>query len=335
MKLRWGICGAGKISNDFCSALKTLPDTEHEIVAIAARSVDRAKEFGDKFGARKAYGSYDELAADSEIDIAYVGVIHTRHIPLTKQMLSAGKHVLCEKPLCFSLKQAQEIIQLAKDKNKLLMEATWSRAFPIYRKIREEIDSGSLGDIQLVTASFCLPIIHVERLKNIDLGGGSLLDIGMYTVQFANWVFKNEKPVSIKAVATLSENGVDEDGCIIMSYKNGAKASLTYTAKCLAINGAYVFGNKGSIQIKDNFWCPTEATLPSGKATNDVPQGPSPYFFVNSGGLSYQADLIRKSIMAGKIECPVMTFADTEMMYYIMDEVRQQIGLKYEEASWT
>ncbi|KAK3105634.1 hypothetical protein FSP39_002367 [Pinctada imbricata] len=173
-------------------------------------------------------------------------------------MLEAGKHVLCEKPLCVNTEQVKEVFRVAKENNRFFMEAVWSRAFPIYKKIRDEIRSGNIGDVQLVTAAFCFPICEHPIWKDYN-GFGTLPLIGIYTVQFANWIFENKKPSSVTAVGTL-----------------GQKAS-------------------------DYFWCPTVVLLPSGKMTCPLePDDPSAYVYLNSMGLRYEAEEVRKCIMEGE-----------------------------------
>ncbi|KAK3106580.1 hypothetical protein FSP39_023009, partial [Pinctada imbricata] len=181
-----------------------------------------------------------------------------------------------------------------------LLQAVWSRAFPIYKKIRDEIRSGNIGDVQLVTAAFCFPSCEHPIWKDYN-GFGTLPLIGIYTIQFANWIFDNKKPSSVTAVGTLGQKGEDEDGCIILSYDNGAKASLSYSGKCQNLNCAVVYGTKGCIQLPDYFWCPTEVLLPSGKMTCPLePDDPSAYVYPNSMGLRYEADEVRKCIMEGE-----------------------------------
>ncbi|KAK3106519.1 hypothetical protein FSP39_021638 [Pinctada imbricata] len=213
-------------------------------------------------------------------------------------MLVAGKHVLCEKPLCVNTEQVKEVFRVAKENNRFFMEAVWSRAFPIYKNIRDEIRSGNIGDVLLVTAAFCFPSCEHPIWKDYN-GFGTLPLIGIYTVQFANWIFENTKPSSVTAVGTLGQK--DEDGCIILSYDNGAKASLSYSGKCQILNGAVVYGTKGCIHLPDYFWCPTEVLLPSGKMTCPLePEDPSAYVYPNSMGLRYEADEVRKCIMEGE-----------------------------------
>ncbi|KAK3105865.1 hypothetical protein FSP39_007302 [Pinctada imbricata] len=308
MKLRWGICGAGRVSSDFCHALLTLPSDEHELTSIASKSEERAKEFADKFNIKHWYGSYEELAKDYDIDIIYIGTWHTSHVALSKLMLNAGKHVLCEKPMCLNIDQVKEVFLLAEEKKKFFAEGIWSRYFPIYDKVREEIKSGSIGDVQLVTATFSFSLDSSKwRLEN---GDGMLLGLGLYTIQFANWIFNNEKPTSIIAVGSLRNQGVDEDGCVVLTYKRGAKASFSYSLKCKGVNPATIYGSKGCIHIPDFFWCPVETTFPSGTVKSPLtPDDPTAYNYPNSMGFRYEAKQIRQYIMQGSCESVIIYFA--------------------------
>ncbi|XP_061194134.1 trans-1,2-dihydrobenzene-1,2-diol dehydrogenase-like [Saccostrea echinata] len=330
MVLRWGICGAGLISSDFVSALMAPPSDAHQVVCIGASSQQRAQSFADKFGIKTAYGSYEEVAKDPNVDVVYIGVIHIYHVALSKQMLKAGKNVLCEKPVGASLAQILEVQQVAKECKKFFMEAVWSRCNPIYRKIKEEVRAGNLGEIKHVQAQFFVPIDKVDRVAKPELGGGALHDIGLYTVQLATMIFNNEKPVKITADSTLSDQGVDEDGCITLTYKNGGRAVLLYSTMFQGgkNNTATIYGTKGTIEIGESFWTPLEATFPSGKMTIETPSGPVPYTFINSGGLRYEADCVKECLEAGKLECNEVSFADSQAIYQIVDEVVKQTGMK-------
>lgn len=165
MALKWGIASAGKISHDFVTAIGTLSPAEHKVVAVAARDLNRAKEFADLHEIRHAYGSYLELANDSGIEVVYVGTLNPQHYDVATLMLQHGKHVLCEKPLCMNAKQSQKLIDLAKEKNLFLMEAIWSRFFPSYVYIRNRIKSGDLGEITKVKVDFGFELAEVDRLS--------------------------------------------------------------------------------------------------------------------------------------------------------------------------
>lgn len=164
MALRWGIISAGAISHDFTTALSTLPKSDHKIIAVAARNLQNAKDFAKLHEIPTAYGSYKQLAESSDIDIAYIGVLHPMHYDISKLMLENGKHVLCEKPMCMNAKQARKLIEISHAKKLFLMEAIWSRFFPSYQYVRKQINDGVLGDIKEVHAEFGYDHSNNERL---------------------------------------------------------------------------------------------------------------------------------------------------------------------------
>ncbi|CAG2060983.1 unnamed protein product, partial [Timema podura] len=165
MATRWGIASAGKISHDFVIALSILPHTEHVVVAVAARQLNRAKDFATLHNIKAAYGSYEELAKDPNVDVVYVGAIHPQHVQITSLMLSSGKPCLVEKPLTMNLKETKQLINLARNKKLFLMEAIWSRFFPVYQLLRDELKAGTLGDVLQVNVNFGIPIENVDRIK--------------------------------------------------------------------------------------------------------------------------------------------------------------------------
>ncbi|KAJ8247939.1 hypothetical protein GJAV_G00252320 [Gymnothorax javanicus] len=209
MATRWGICGAGKISHDFAVAMKTLPAGDHKIVAVAARTLHNAEEFAKRHGIPKAYGSYEELAKDPEIDIVYVGILHTQHLPAGQLFLRAQKNVLCEKPFAMNSREVKQLIASARDNNVFLMEAIWSRFFPVYKELCRSLAEGAVGEVKIVMAYLGAPLLHIPRLVEKELGGGALLDIGVYCLQFALMVFKGERPESVHATGVHLETGMN------------------------------------------------------------------------------------------------------------------------------
>ncbi|KAL8176819.1 UNVERIFIED_CONTAM: hypothetical protein K2H54_039002 [Gekko kuhli] len=204
---RWGICSAGKISHDFLVVLKTLPPEDHKVVAIASRELSRAQKYAQTHNIPNAYGSYAELAQDPDVDVVYVGVIHPYHLPSTLLFIQAGKNVLCEKPLGMNSAEVKVMVRAAREKGVFLMEALWSRFFPASEKLCSLLRQGAIGDVMVVHGQFGFPLLTVPRFSEKVQGGGGLLAIGVYCVQFACMVFSGEKPESIVASGFLHDTG--------------------------------------------------------------------------------------------------------------------------------
>eukprot|EP00057_Strongylocentrotus_purpuratus_P023152 XP_011677626.1 PREDICTED: trans-1,2-dihydrobenzene-1,2-diol dehydrogenase [Strongylocentrotus purpuratus] len=253
--LRWGICATGLIAHDFVASLVG-HEHQHEVVAVASRSLDRARKFADEFKIETAYGSYEELAKDPKIDIVYVASINTQHRKHCLLYIEHDKHVLCEKPMALTVRDAQEILRSAKQHDVFFMEAMWTAFFPACEKIREIITSGQLGDVRALLANFGQNISHVERISKKDLGGGGLYDLGGYLVYWAIMVF-GRAPVSSYTHGFLNTDGVDETYTTTMLYLGGAIATLTCSTKANYQNDVTIVGTKGRIRIPNNLWHPS------------------------------------------------------------------------------
>ncbi|MEE6482804.1 hypothetical protein FKM82_013344 [Ascaphus truei] len=331
MATRWGICSAGKISHDFLVALETLPAQDHQAVALAARELKRAKDFAQSHNIPKAYGSYEELAKDPNIDIIYVGVLHTLHRDAVLMFLQNKKNVLCEKPLAMNSTEVGELTSAARKNNVFLMEAVWSRFFPVYEKIRTLLSQKAIGDVKVVRAEFGSNQYDVPRSVQKELGGGALLDIGCYCIQFALMVFNGERPESVTAKGFLYETGVDETVTIILQYPGKRQAILTCTIMVAMPNQAAICGSKGMIQVPSYMWCPTSIIF-NGKETKfSLPPSAKSMNFTNSTGLSYEAEHVRQCLLKGLKESPIMSLKDSELLANIMEEVRKQLGVKYSQ----
>ncbi|KAK9298590.1 hypothetical protein QLX08_008171 [Tetragonisca angustula] len=294
MSIHWGIAGAGKISHDFATALRTLPKSQHVVVAVAARQLSRAREFANSHHVRKAFDDYAKLAEDEDVDVVYVGTLHPQHFDVAKLMLRHGKHVLCEKPLTMNLKQTTELINLANEKKLFLMEGIWSRCFPIYEILRKQIQS--IGQIHQVLVSFGFKMPHVERLNVKSLGGGTVLDLGVYGIQFACLIFDDEMPRTVRAAGCLNEEGVDQSVSTTFLYDGNRTATIVTHSLVDLQNEAYVVGTEGTIKVP-NFWCPTTIELPTGKINVSLPETNGEFNFINSVGLSYEAEEVRNCIL--------------------------------------
>jgi len=327
--LRWGIASAGKICHDFCVGISTLPSDEHQLMAVAARDIERAQEFAKKHEIQYAYGSYSELAKSPDVDVVYIGSLNPQHYEIATLMLENGKHVLCEKPLCMNEKQSRKLIQYAEQKKLFLMEAVWSRFFPAYQYLRKQIDSGNLGEIQQVDVTFGVDVENVDRVKKKDLGGGVVLDLGVYTIQCSLWAFQ-EPPQKILAKGEVNNEGVDIHVDAELNFSGGRKANMTFSAKGWLDNKAVIKGSKGSITLID-LWCPTRLLDVDGKIKEwPLPEGKYKTNFQNSEGLRYEAEATRQCILEGKLQNEFVSHNDSLLFAKIQDEIRKQIGVVYD-----
>uniref|UniRef100_A0A1A8NK58 Trans-1,2-dihydrobenzene-1,2-diol dehydrogenase n=1 Tax=Nothobranchius rachovii TaxID=451742 RepID=A0A1A8NK58_9TELE len=333
MATRWGICSAGKISNDFTVALKTLPAEEHQVVAVAARKVEDAQEFAGKHNIPRSYGSYEELARDPDIDVVYVGVIHPHHLKTCLLFTNAKKNVLCEKPLAMNTREVKEILDSAKRNNVFLMEAVWTRFFPVSVEIRRLLAQGQLGEVKMVRSEFGVPLMHVPRAVQKELGGGSLLDVGIYCLQFTCMVYNGEKPESIQATGVCLETGVDETVVVSLKFSGNRLAVFTCSSGVQLPNEAIIAGTKGTIKVPSPIWCPTSLIV-NGKETQfPVPEPGLPLNFMNSTGMCYEAEEVRQCLLKGLKESSVMSHADSLLLAEVEDEVRRQVGVVYSQDS--
>uniref|UniRef100_A0A3B3UPP7 Trans-1,2-dihydrobenzene-1,2-diol dehydrogenase n=2 Tax=Poecilia latipinna TaxID=48699 RepID=A0A3B3UPP7_9TELE len=331
MATRWGICSAGKISHDFTVALKTLPAEDHQVVAVAARKLENAQEFANKHSISRVYSSYEELARDPDIDVVYVGVIHPYHLSACKLFTNAKKNVLCEKPLAMNAKEVKEILDSAKKNDVFLMEAVWTRFFPASVQIRNLLAQGEIGEVKMVRADFCVPLLHVPRSVQKDLGGGALLDLGIYCLQFISMVYNGEKPESIQASGICLETGVDESVAVILKYSKNRMATFTCSAGVQLPNDAIIAGTKGKIQVPSPMWCPTSLVVNEKETQYPVPEPHLPLNFTNSTGMCYEAEEVRQCLLKGLKESPVMPHADSLLLAEMEDEIRRQVGVVYSQ----
>ncbi|EFA11514.1 trans-1,2-dihydrobenzene-1,2-diol dehydrogenase [Tribolium castaneum] len=328
MALRWGIVSAGKICHDFVTALQTLPKSEHQVVAVAARALPSAQNFAQSHGIPKAYEGYIKIAEDKDVDIAYVGTLNPQHFEVAKMMLEHGKHVLCEKPLTMNERQTRALVDIAKRKNLFLMEAIWSRCFPAYQELRKVLESGSIGDVLQVNASFGFNLLNVERLRSKELGGGTILDLCVYVLQFQQLVFKGATPTKVLAVGGLNSEGTDDYTSSLWTYPGDKVANLTTSAKAQYPNEAVIVGTKGIIRVPD-FWCCTEFITPERTHRFELPKTDIHFNFHKSVGLSYEAQHVRECIKAGKTESPYLTHAESIQLAQHMDTLQKLVGVVF------
>jgi len=300
---------------------------------IASRSLERAKEFAKKHGIPKACGSYEELAKDPDVDIVYLGVLHTQHWRVGLLFLNAGKNVLCEKPFAMNSKQVKDLVAAARMNDVFLMEAIWSRCFPVHAEVRRLLAEEAVGEVKLVKAYFGSPQLHIPRSVEKELGGGALLDIGVYCLQFVLMVFSGERPESIQATGVLLDSGVDESVVVVMKFSRKRMALCTFSIAARLPNDAVISGTKGQIKVLGPMHCPTTLVVNDKQTEWPLPEPCLPLNFTNSTGLRYEAEEVRQCLLKGRKESLLMPLADSLLLTEIMDEIRKQVGVVFSQDS--
>ncbi|XP_014911138.1 uncharacterized protein LOC106961727 isoform X10 [Poecilia latipinna] len=331
MATRWGICSVGKISHDFTVALKTLPAEDHQVVAVAARKLEDAQEFSRKHNISKAYGSYEELARDPDVDVVYVGVVHPCHLNACKLFINAKKNVLCEKPLAMNAKEVEEILDSAKKNDVFLMEVAWTRFFPASVEIRKLLAEEYIGEVKMVRADFGVPLFHVPRSDQKDLGGGALLGLGISCLQFISMVYNREKPESIQASGICLETGVDETVAVILRYSKNRMATFTCSAGVELHSEAIIIGTEGKIQVLSPMWCPTSIIVDRKETEYPIPERCLSLNFTYSTGKRYEVEEVRQCLLKGLKESPVTPHAYTLLLAEMGDEIRRQVDVVYSQ----
>ncbi len=320
MSYRWGIAATGGIATGFADAMRMVDGGQ--VVAVASRAPERAREFADRFEIERAYG-YEDLAADSDVDIVYIGTPHPRHAADSIRYLEAGKHVLCEKPFALNATQARDVARVAREHDRFVMEAMWSRFLPSYVALREILDSGRIGEPLLVEADFGWrsEVDPTNRHYDLALGGGGLLDLGIYPVQLCLFVLG--RPDAVVAQGHVGGTGVDEQVAAVFHHPGGrlgvVKCALRVPLACTA----RIAGTEGVIDLPAFMHCPTSLTVrtPAGEELIDAGW--------DGGGLRFQVDEVHRCLDAGLRESPVMPLDETIAIAEVLDTIRAQIGVRY------
>jgi len=317
---KWGIIGLGKIAHKFAEDLQKVEGAE--LYAVASRSLEKAEEFAEKFDAEKSYGSYEELAQDPDVDVIYIATPHVFHHENSLLCIKNKKAVLCEKPMGVNAQQVQEMITAANTENVFLMEALWTHFLPHFEYILNLVETQKFGKLKELTADFGFeaPFNTEKRLFNKELGGGSLLDVGIYPV-FAAMTLLGE-PDAITANATIGKTGVDEDCTINFTYKD-AKAELSSAINKNTNTEAKLVFEDAEILIKSRFHEPTSLFIKSnGK---EETRG----FDVESIGYNFEAEHIQHMLSENRIESTVMTHKKSLLLISLLDKIRKEIALEY------
>ena len=321
-KIRFGIVGTGTIAHRFAEAIKNVANAE--LVAVASRARETAELFGDEFDIPVRFDSYEKMAESDVIDAAYIAVPHSGHIGCSCLMMNHGKHVLCEKPMAVNYREAEEMFRCAKENNVLLMEAMWARLVPGTMKMIELVRSGELGDILGVEGKFCYTMDEDEmdhHVFNPENGGGSLLDVGVYGLNFADW-YLGKDVTEINAQSDLY-NGVDAHTCVLLKYKSGAIADISSAILLRKPNEGFVYGTKGYAYLR-RFYAPQEIEicLNNGeRKTIAVPYA--------GNGFEEQITHFSECVLNGLTESPIVTHEQTLYITRQMDEIRKITGVVY------
>ncbi|MEU3251784.1 Gfo/Idh/MocA family oxidoreductase [Streptomyces sp. NPDC006997] len=323
--VRWGVLATGGIAAAFTADLVDLPDAE--VVAVGSRSRASAEAFAERFGIGRAHGSWAELAADAEVDVVYVATPHAAHRAAAGMCLEAGRAVLCEKPFTLNVREAAELVALARRRGVFLMEAMWMYCNPHLRRLKALVDDGAIGEVRTVQADFGLagPFPPAHRLRDPAQGGGALLDLGVYPVSFAQLLLG--EPSDVAARAVLSDEGVDLQTGALLSWDGGALASV----HCSIVGGtagtASVTGSHGRIDIPDGFFHPETFVLHrDGRDpevfTADPADGPRTTY-------RHQAREVMASLRAGRTESALVPLDGTLAVMRTLDAIRERVGVRY------
>lgn len=321
-RINWGILGTGNIANRFTVGLMSLPNAN--ITAVGSRSPITANQFADKFGIKNRYASYQDLVDDPDVDVIYISTPQSKHYENTLLCLNGGKHVLCEKPLALNSKQVLEMQSLAAGKNLFLMEAMWMWFIPAIRKAKELIDAGAIGDPHLLSADFgfYIPFDPDHRLFSPELGGGALLDIGIYPLALSLFLFG--KPDTISGEAMIGSTGVDEQITMNLQYQHDISACLAATLKAETPCEGVISGTNGYIRLEKNFWRSESITLVNPDGQEEVYQFP-----LMTNGYEYEAMHVMECLEKGLMQSNIMSWRASLDLMSMMDSLRKSWGMRY------
>lgn len=325
--LRWGILATGGIAASFASDLRT---AGLDLVAVGSRSQESADAFAARFDIPHAHPSYEALASDPDVDIVYVSTPHPIHHENARLLLEHGKHVIAEKAFTLNRAEAEDLQRLAAEKGLLVTEAMWTRYLPHMIRIREIIAEGTLGEIRAVTADHTqlLPSDPAHRLNALELGGGALLDLGIYPISFVHDILG--APTSIRAVGRLIETGADAEVATVMTHEGGAISTTLSSSRAAGPNTASIVGTAARIDIDHVWYAPTSfrVVLPDGTVHEEYASD------IEGRGMQFEALAAERLVAEGNIAGDLLPISETVAIMGTLDEIRSQIGVRYprEEA---
>lgn len=319
--MKFAILAAGNIANCMAEAVSGIDKAEK--YAVACRELSRARAFAEKWGFTRAYGSYEEMLEDPEVELVYVASPHSHHYTHTKMCLEHGKHVLVEKAFTVNAVQARELTEMAEEKGLLLAEAIWTRYMPSRKMIDDLVESGVIGKVTSLTANLGYVLPHVERLQKPELAGGALLDLGVYPINFALMVF-HEPVEKVTSCAVMSPLGIDWTNSITLTFSGGAMAVLHSSMLAQTDRQGVINGEKGYIEVQNINNCEEIRVFDLDRkmtASYRVPE--------QINGYEYEVLACIEAIEQGKTECREMPHRETLRVMELMDDIRREWGMKY------
>lgn len=321
--MKVGILGAGRIAAVLAETMNKMPEVE--CYGVASRDLQKAKAFAKEHGFQHAFGSYEGMLADENVELIYIATPHSHHYGHIKMCLEAGKHVLCEKSFTVNEKQAAEVFRIAREKNLLLTEAIWTRYMPSRKIINDLLDQKVIGDVQKMTANLNYPLLDKERIVKPELAGGALLDVGIYPLNFAYMHF-GDHVKKIISVAQMTDAGVDEENAMILQYEDGKMAILNSGIHGKSDNEGVFYGSTGCMVV-ENINNPENVKIYDTDKNLiceiKVPEQIS--------GYEYEIKETISCIVEGKLECPSMPHEETLKMMRVMDGLRADWEMRYPE----
>lgn len=319
--MKMGILGAGNIGGAMARTIAGMDKVE--AYAVGARDLARAEAFAAQYHFTKAFGSYEEMLSDPELELVYVATPHSHHYEHVKLCLEHGKHVLCEKAFTVNAKQAVELFEMAKSKNLLLTEAIWTRYMPMRKTLDEIVASGVIGEITSLTANLGYVVGHLPRMQEPGLAGGALLDLGVYPINFASMVF-GDKIREVSASAVLTESKVDAVNSITLIYEDGKMAQLHSNMMAATDRRGMIYGDKGYIEVQNINNCEGIRVFDTNHKLIAEYETPK-----QITGYEYEVEACMEAMAKGELECPQMPHKESIRIMELMDSLRAQWGVKY------
>ncbi len=319
--LKIGIMGTGRIASVLANTMLQMPQVV--LMGAASRSLEKAEEFAARFSIERAYGSYEELAKDPDIQLIYIATPHSEHCSNAKLCLENGKHVLCEKAFAANYAQAKEMTDLAEEKNLMITEAMWVRYMPMAKTLKEVLNSGIIGEPMTLTANLCYLVSDKPRLVKPELAGGALLDVGVYTLNFASIVFGDEI-TDIQSSVIKTDSGVDAQNSITLCYSGGKMAILNSSLQVLSDRMGIIYGTKGYLVVENVNNFESIHVYNTDRELIETHIRPE-----QISGYEYQIEASGEAIRNGWTECPQMPHKATLDVMKVMDELRRQWGIRY------